>query len=164
MIQLKIDAVALINILRSEKEQYQRLLEIARKEQEFILEGDAKGLADVMEAMKRLMLGLRDLEEKRLTLLQADANHTATQPPPELSSVIKNFDRPAADEASKLKGELLAIITDFGEVNRTNAELLERSISYLGFQINVLVKDKSPVYGSAPVRRDVSPRLFDGRA
>lgn len=164
MIKLKMDAVALINILRSEKESYQELLNLAKREQDLIVKGDIEGLSDVVKATEHLMFTVRDLEDKRLTLLSVFNDSTLPQPSPELSAIIKNLDEPEAREAKGLKDEMLSIIEDLGEVNRTNAELIKRNIGYVDFLLSALMREENPTYGDKPSPQGSSPKLFDGRA
>lgn len=160
---MNIDAIALIDILRSEKESYQGLLDLAKKEQELLVKGDAKGLPDVIKAMEHRMTIARGLEEKRLTLLKnADPKHVKS--PAELSSIIKRLDKPAADAASTLREEMLTIIEDLGEVNRANIELLKRNMSHVDFMLGLITREENPLYAKDPNPRGSSPKLFDGRA
>jgi len=160
---LNIDAIALIDILKSEKESYQGLLDLAKKEQELLVKGDAKGLPEVIKAMEHRMTVARGLEAKRLTLLK-DANPKNIESPTELSSIIKHLDKPAADAASALREEMLSIIENLGEINRTNAELLKRNMSHIDFMLGLITREENPLYAKDPNPRSSSPKLFDGRA
>jgi len=160
---LNIDAIALIDILKSEKKSYQGLLDLAKKEQELLVKGDAKGLPDVIRAMEHQMTVARGLEEKRLTLLK-DTNPRHTDSPAELSSIVKHLDKPSADVASALREEMLSIIEDLGEINRANVELLKRNMSHVDFMLGLITREENPLYAKEPSSRGSSPKLFDGRA
>lgn len=160
---MNIDAVALIDVLKSEKESYQDLLNLARKEQELLLNGDAEGLTDVVKAMESRMIVARDLEEERLTLLK-EAYGRDFQSPPELSAIVKHLDETVADKASILREEMLAIIKDLDETNRTNVELLKRNVKHVDFILGLVAGDENPLYTKEPNPRSSDPKLFDGRA
>ncbi|MCL6471344.1 MAG: flagellar protein FlgN [Firmicutes bacterium] len=160
---MKVDAAALIDILKSEKEAYQDLLDLSKKEQGLIVEGDAEGLIDVVRAEERLMFVVRDLEDRRQALLYEEAPDRK-QSPPKLSTIVKNFDEQAASEALRLKNEILLIVNDLSETKQTNGELLKRSISYVNHMLMMLLPVESPTYSNKPNPQSSSPRLFDGRA
>jgi len=161
---LKIDAVALVNILRSEKESYQELLNLAKREQELIIDGDIEALSDVLKATEHLAMLVRDLEKKRFTLLGLDPDSMSPQPSPELSSIIKSFDDSSASEAKSLKDEILSIVRDLSEINQANAGLIKRKMDYVEFMLGTLMQEENPLYGNKPNPQGSSPKLFDGRA
>lgn len=161
---MKIDAVALVDILKSEKEAYQELLGLARKEQELIIEGDVEGILGVVRATEHLMFVIRDLEDSRLALIYKGSDFNSSQQNIDLSSVAKTFDAQRAGEADLLKDEILSIIKDLSETNQTNAGLLKRKIGYVDFMLGALFPDDNPVYGMKPNPQSSSPKLFDGRA
>jgi len=161
--KLNIDANALLDVLKSEKESYQELLNLSKKEQELIVSGNIEELSDLVKATEQMMQGVRDLERKRLTLLQVGTD-SIPQPVPQLSTILKDFDKQTADEAAKLKDQMLSIVEDLGETNKTNAELLRRNIGYINFLFNAIMREESPVYGQKPNPQGVNPKLFDGRA
>jgi len=162
--KLNIDANALIDVLKSEKESYQGLLNLSKKEQELIVSGNIEDLSDVVKATEQMMRVVRDLERKRLTLLDVDTNSNLSQPTPQLSTILKDFDKQTAEAAAELKDQMLAIVEDLGETNKTNAELLRRNIGHTNFLFNAIMRDESPVYGQKPNPQGVNPKLFDGRA
>ncbi len=161
---MKIDAVALVNILKSEKEAYQELLDLAQKERELIIEGDTEGVLGVVRATEHLMFVVRDLEDKRLALIYKGSDFNSPRQTVDFSSVAKTFDTQTAGEAKLLKDEIRSIIKDLSETNETNAGLLKRKIGYVDFMLGALFPDDNPVYGMKPNPQSSSPKLFDGRA
>lgn len=161
---MKTDAIALLDVLKSEKESYQELLNLSKKEQELIVSGNIEELSDVIKATEQMMQVVRDLERERLTLLDIDVDSNLPQPTPELSTIIKDFDKQSAAEAIELKDQMLSIIEDLGKTNRTNAELLRRNIGYVNFLFNAIMREENPLYGQKPNPQGANPKLFDGRA
>lgn len=161
---MKTDAIALIEILRSEKESYQELLDLSKREQQQIINRDVENLISTVKAMEKLMLTVRDLEKKRLVLVNADSGQGSPHTPPELSSIAKYLNEPLAKEASELKDELLLLIKDLGKTNQTNAELLKRSLGYIDFLLGAIAPEENPVYSNKPGSQGSTIRLFDGRA
>ncbi|MBS3908391.1 MAG: flagellar protein FlgN [Actinobacteria bacterium] len=162
---MKIDDVALVDVLRCERESYRDLLELAEREERFILERDAEGLMEVIRATERLIETVRELERERLALISAGLNQTPSQPPQTLSSVMDSLSGTMAAEAARLRDEILEVIEALSEANRTNAELAQRSIGYIDFLLGTLISDdESFCYAEKSVARNSKPRLFDGRA
>ncbi|MHB8841663.1 MAG: flagellar export chaperone FlgN, partial [Candidatus Aquicultor sp.] len=118
----------------------------------------------LVKATEQMMRVVRDLEKKRLTLMNVGTDSSVPQPIPQLSTILKDFDKQTADKAVELKDQMLSIVEDLGETNKTNAELLRRNIGYINFLFNAIMRDESPVYGQKPNPQGVNPKLFDGRA
>lgn len=161
---MKVDAVALIDVLKNEKEAYQELLDLAQTETELIIEGNVEGLLDVVRATEHLMFAVRDLEDRRLALIYKGSDLNFPQQPVNLSLVTKTFDAQIADEVRLLKDKILSIIKDLSETNQTNTGLLKRKISYTDFMLGLLFPDDNPTYGNKPNPQSSYPKLFDGRA
>lgn len=161
---MKTDAAALIDILINEKESYQDLLELSRKEQELIIKGDVEGLSAIVKETEHLISTILDLQKKRLSLMGMDAGFDLPSLPLEFSPIVNILDKPTAERASELKDAMLSIIKDLTEINRTNAELLKRSMSYIDFLLNEITREESPIYSNNPNPRRPSPRLFEGKA
>ncbi len=161
---MKIDAVALIDTLKSEKQSYQELLDLSKQEQEMIIKKDIEGLSGIVKATEHQMLLARDLGNKRTALISQGTGQDLSASPPELSSIIKDFDEHMARQTNDLKDEMLAIIKELDKMNQANAELLKRGINYNEFLLGVIMPDESPIYTSKPNPQRSKPKLFDGRA
>lgn len=161
---MRIDAAALIDILRSEKEAYQRLLGLAKSEQELIVKGKAEELLAVIKTMEHQILLVGDLEKRRLALLGESTGQPLFQRSLELSSVIENIDRRYAGDVKGLREEILLIIKELDEVNQANAGLIKRNIDYTDFLLGAMVHDENQTYSNKPNPRYSSLNLIDGRA
>ncbi|MDI6816258.1 MAG: flagellar protein FlgN [Actinomycetota bacterium] len=161
---MKIDDVALVDVLRCEKESYQDLLGLAKKEQELIIGRDTEGLSEILEAIERIIVKARNLEEQRFALLGVDNDRHPPQSSHTISSVLRSLNGVSAIEACKLRDEILQIIDELSETNKTNAELVNRSIGYIDFLLDSLLPAEDPCYGSAAMPQSPRARIFDGRA
>ena len=161
---MKIDDVALVEVLRSEKESYQDLLGLAKKEQELIIRRDTEELSEVLEAIERLIEKVRYLEGERFALLGADIDGLSPQSSQTMSSFLTDLNGVSAVEACRLRDEILQIIDELSETNKTNAELINRSIGYIDFLLDSLVPAEDPCYAGAVKPQGSHARIFDGRA
>lgn len=159
-----IDATALIGILESEKESYKSLLDLSKKKQDFIVKGDVEGLTGAVKAAERMMISACNLEKERLALFGVDVKKGLPQETPNLSSLIKGFDTVSAAKAARLKDELIALVAELDEANKTNAELLQKHLSYIGFMLNVITQEDNPTYSNKSNPKGSSLRLIDGKA
>ncbi|HCG99100.1 MAG TPA: hypothetical protein DE036_04670 [Actinobacteria bacterium] len=164
MRKLKIDDVALVDVLRCERESYQDLLGLAKKEQELIIRRDTEELSEVLEAIERIIEKVRNLEGQRFALLGADIDRHSPQLSQTISSVLASLNGASAVEACRLRDEILQIIDELSETNKTNAELVNRSIGYIDFLLDSLLPAEDPCYGSAAMPQSPRARIFDGRA
>lgn len=159
-----VDTAALLGILESEKESYRSLLELSKRKQDLIINGDIEGLSDVVRQTERIMLNVCDLEEKRLALIGASTGNDSSHVPPELSTMLGGLDKQTIDKALRLKDEILSIIGELAEVNKTNAELLKRNLNYTSFMLSAIMPDENPMYSNKSNPQGSALRLFDGRA
>lgn len=164
MRKLKIDDVALIDVLRSEKQSYQELLDLAKKEQELIIKRDTQELAEVLGAIERIIVKVRELEGERAAILGVGNDRHSPQPTHTISSILESLNGVSAAEATQLRDEILQIIDELSETNRTNAELVNRSIGYIDFLLDSLMPVEDPCYGGTVTPRSSQARIFDGRA
>lgn len=161
---MKIDAVALMEVLKSEKELHQELLQLSREEHELIIEHNTAKLLKIVEAKENLLVRIRVLEKKRLLVSSGGMDQSLTKTPSDLSSIIQDLGEPLASEAEKLRAELILIVKDLAEVNQTNAELMKRNMGYIEFLLRAITSNQNPVYSNKPNPQSSTPKLFDGRA
>lgn len=133
------NVIELINILERETEIYEELLKISKDKTDIIVKGKVTDLENITKVEQNFALDIERLEalrEKVIKNLADDIgiNHSNLT----ISKLIKYLDKENAQELEKCKENLLGIINEIKNINDLNAKLIQNSIDYINFSINLL--------------------------
>jgi flagellar biosynthesis/type III secretory pathway chaperone len=134
------------------------LLDLAKKKREALVEGNLPGLDEIVKGEQALLWQGSRLEEKRYRLQQDLALNLGADP--ERMTLGQALE--AAGETLEGSGEALrarfqglqdslgVTLRDLDRLNETNQQLLEQSLSFVNYSIQIFsqVRGQGPTYGA----------------
>ena len=143
------DAVeTLISILEEQEKIYEELLELARQKQKILIKGDIAALAEITVQEEGLVLQAGKLEEKREHCFTALAQDYGVGPESTLADFLPCVDEPSRSLLERVHGNLSACLKDLQKFNQENTQLLEQSIQFVNFTVDVLSQQSKPLYNA----------------
>jgi len=129
----------LINILTREVEIYQEVLKISKDKTELIVEGKINELDNMTKMEQAFVIDIGKLETLREKVVKGLSDDIGLNPSDiTISEIINHLDKEQAQELEICKNNLLSIINEVKTVNDLNSKLIQNSIDYINFSINVL--------------------------
>jgi len=143
------DAVeTLISILEEQEKIYEELLELARQKQKILIKGDIAALEEITVQEEGLVLQAGKLEEKREQCFAALAQDYGVGPESTLADFLPCVEEPSRTSLEKVHGGLSACLKDLRRLNQENTQLLEQSIQFVNFTVDVLSQQSKPLYNA----------------
>ncbi len=134
----------LYEILEREYKLYAELVDIFRKEKEAILEDDIEIVNELVLESEDKVYKIDFLEKEREKLLNNKYKN--------LDDFISFLNSSEQNKFIKLKEELLSKIEELSYLKETNELLINKTLKYLRFYIELLSKETgSPVYGEGGI-------------
>jgi len=130
----------LIEILKEQTAIYSEMLELSFKKREIIKKNEVDGLKAITTAENGLVGKSQRLEKSRLELIK-DIALVLNQKPEKmtLEYIIEAIkERPEAEEIRETARALRQILTKLKDINELNRELIQNSLDYIDFSINVI--------------------------
>ncbi|AEV70535.1 flagellar protein FlgN [Acetivibrio clariflavus] len=131
----------LISILEREIGIYEELLKISRDKTDVIVKGKTAELDNITKVEQTFVLDIGKLEalrEKAVNHLVNDIGMNNTVSDITISELAKYLDNENAQRLENCKNNLLNIINEIKNVNDLNSKLIQNSIDYINFSINLL--------------------------
>jgi len=153
------------SLLNRQMELYQSLVEMSDRKQQVLVKGDLKELESIIKAEQALLWQAGKLEESRLAL-QGEMASAAGLKPEELnlSKLAELAGEPFASRYRALQGCMVGLMDQLGAINKLNMELIEQSLSYINFSLELLsgaeAGDTYTPAGKSPSRK-VGTKLLD---
>lgn len=155
----------LIQVLAGLKDVYGRLLSLAHEKQEALVHNDLAAVEAAVAGEEKLVVQVGKLEERRNQLVEALARELGLD---QQQLSISRLAEAGLGHVAELQGvadELSRVLAELTRVNEQNHQLLQQSLKYLEFTINLLAgQEELPVYqgkeGKQPAERTPA-RLFD---
>lgn len=143
----------LLEILEGQKQVYRDLLDISKNKTDIIVEGKVQELENITKVEQTLILKMRDLEsqlEKHVKnlideLSIKEKNVTISV----LLSYLQGEDKKKLEE---LRVSIFNVINELEHVNQLNSKLIQNSLQYINFSINLYTNVN--VDGSGSYRPD----------
>lgn len=129
----------LMDILEREIGIYEELLKISQDKTEIIVKGKVTELDNITKLEQTLVLNMGSLEALREKTIN-DLSHEFQTNPWEItiSELFRYVDQNQAQRLEEYKTKLLNTINEIKTINDLNAKLIQNSIDYINFSVNVL--------------------------
>lgn len=155
----------LIDILGRETGIYEELLKISKDKTELIVKGKVDELDEITKLEQNYIADIGKLEYLREKTVKAltetlGVNHSDIT----ISELIKHLNKDNAKELEECKKNLIDIIEEIKSVNELNSKLIQNSIDYINFSINILssVPETNNNYGNTgDTKEGVQRNYFD---
>lgn len=138
--------VELIDTLKQQNDIYKSLLETASRKKVSIIENNVANLQEIVKEENLLVGKNQRLEKKRLELF-SDISMVLGKNDITLKDFIQTIKGQEGEkELTKLREDMLDILPKLKTINEQNQELLQMSIDYVDFSINLIRSNSSPTY------------------
>ncbi|MUT65020.1 flagellar protein FlgN [Paenibacillus sp. NEAU-GSW1] len=160
----------IIDTLEQQYKLYESLLEMEKSKKDLIIKNEVLQLNVLTQKEKLLVAKLEELEKVRSQLTFRYFRDIGFRIRTSiLSEMIRSVTNPKEKEQLlELHGKLTAILAEMKHVNALNQQLINQSLAYLDFSINLMVEDPNQDYTYQHPMNNVygSKRngLFDNRA
>jgi len=128
----------LVEALDKECDIYSELLEIADKKKQIIIDGKIKELDKITikeQGLSMTLVRLENIREKIIDNIMLDLNLTNIET---ISELITKLDVKSKVKLNKSKDKLINAIKDIQNKNELNGELIQQSLKYIDFNIEIL--------------------------
>jgi len=157
-------------LLDEQKSVLETLLDLARKERNIIVSGEAAQLEDVVRREFRELSKLGAIEKKRLKM-HVDLSKEFGLPEKDItvSAIAERAETDESDALAVRQAELKVLVEEHSEVNKENRELINAHLEYTEMVMNLMVGSEDPLnnfYGGDGKAVEDSKRataFFDGR-
>lgn len=157
----------LIEVLERENGIYKDILDISRHKTEIIVEGKVTELDRMTGIEQKMVFNVGQLEKQREELLREMAQFMDIGVEEiNMDHVIDEADGHLKDRFSKIREEISATLKELKEVNDLNSQLIEKSLEYIDFFIDLITDNSSGTIYSNRRDKDKGERVsfFDQKA
>lgn len=120
---------------------YEELLKLSQAKTQVVIDGDAKALQDITQQEEHIVSQLNSADRNRLSLLD-DIAIVLNQKKEELSLVklaeLLKEQEGVSESILRIRGLLAEIIEEIKDLNEKNARLINQSLEYIDFSMNVI--------------------------
>ncbi len=139
----------LISILQEQKKIYEDLLDLSRQKQKILIKGDISALEGITAQEEVLVFQTGKLEEKREQCLSSLAEAYGWVQEKTLADFLPLVSTEKRVELEKIHEDFSMCLNDLRRLNHENTELLEQSLQFVNFTVDVLSRQSKPVYNAA---------------
>lgn len=161
------DLERMLALLEAERRLYEDLYALARRKQDILVQGQFRDLERVLAQEKESLRAVSDVEGQRYALQCRLARDLGLEPAElTVSRLAELAGPPYGARLSEAQQSLVSLIDDLSAVNLCNAELIEQSLAYLHFALDLVAGGGAGSYGRLGERQRPSPRsrLFNRHA
>lgn len=157
----------MVGLLETERGLYERLSQLARQKRDVLVRGQLPDLELVLEEEKAALAAVADLEEERYALQCSLARELGYDPADltvgRLADMAGSVYGPRLRENQQ---SLVRLINELSAANQCNAELIQQSLAYINFTMDLLAGASVASYGDRGERRKLPlrDRFFSRRA
>lgn len=144
----KTSLTELVSILQEQKKIYDDLLELSRQKQKILIKGDITALETITVQEEGLVLQAGKLEEKREQCLGTLAEAYGWAREMTLADFLPLVSTEERIELEKIHEDFSMCLNDLRRLNHENTELLEQSLQFVNFTVDVLSQQSKPVYNA----------------
>lgn len=135
----------LANNLASQKQLYTDLLELSRKESEYLADGNIEGLSNVLAVIETIIQALGDVEASRQELVSRFSPVDKSDKETKLADIIKEYSE-EGEELRILQSELVSLMEEIGKTENKNAKLIKKALADIDYMKNLFIEDTAGIY------------------
>jgi flagellar biosynthesis/type III secretory pathway chaperone len=148
-----------------EKEMYENLQSLFKKNTNFITKGSVSQLEEIVKIEQNIIFKIGKLESRRekiveeiTNILQIDKEEIT------ISKLFEYMDQEEKQKFENLQQEITDVIIDLKKTNELNSKLIKQSLEYIDFSINMLsIPNVGNDYGEKGEIKEekISKSIFD---
>jgi len=124
--------------LIKENELYTQVLKLAQEKTKVIVAGDIKALENITKKEQQYIMNMGTFEKIRRSVLTNIAEEFNIEVISNISELILFIDEDTGNEIDELRDTLLKTIADLKAVNESNEKLINHSLQYINFNLEIL--------------------------
>ena len=139
------DLEKMVNIMETEYQLYNTLLDLSQKKTHAIANGKIKDLEKLVEAEEHLVLELSRVEDERERCVAELARQLGMDSKDvTISNLISHAEGELAERLSELQKKINKQISEQKRVNRLNEQLIKNNLEYINFSLGLLTGGGQP--------------------
>ncbi len=147
-------------VLEEEKGLYEQLVEMAKEKQEYIVKNDLDKLNQTIAQEDGLLGQINEQEKKRKDVVEELTGEEKT-----FSEICRLAPADLTEKLRALRGELLLVLEELGEINSTNGRLIQDSMQINTMTLQALTSaGEDSTYSQEGDKKAPSRTLFDKKA
>jgi len=153
----------LADVLDKEVNIYEGILKLSKQKTDVLVAGKVSELEGITKLEQSAILTLSKLEEEREKLVEKAAEQLKVKPSDvTLSTFIEVMPKEQAEKLKRYNDVLPKLFNEIRENNELNSKLIQNSLDYIDFSINVLTSTGSAGnYSSSGQSGDEKKNFFD---
>ncbi|MDR7000978.1 flagellar protein FlgN [Neobacillus niacini] len=154
----------LIQTLEAMIDAHTHLLDLVKEKRAILIEGNTLRLQELIQRESSCVGEIQKLELDRKNFVQNYLNQMGlTNPSPTLEELIKNENNPITKSTlNKISKQLRFLIKEITNINESNQQLIQTSLSYVEYSLGMLVP-KVPNIGYGPKSGRRYANLLDAK-
>ncbi|MFH1539782.1 MAG: flagellar protein FlgN [bacterium] len=126
----------LLDVLSRQRAEYGQFVDLLKKKEQLIIDGKAKELEKLVKEENKKVDGIEKLEEERLSVANEFAGEDGKTP--SLMELLERAPKEMREPIEKEAMSLMETLNQIAALNRSNAELIQTSMEYIKYNINLL--------------------------
>lgn len=145
MINVDKEVKAVIDILTKEHSYYKDMLELSKSKKSIVIEGKVAELDKIVKLEQNMIFNIGQLERKReeeVAKLSRALNLNSEQIT--ISELTKVLRPELKKELENIQNKLQETFSELKTVNDVNGQLIEQSLEYIDYSINMITSSSTP--------------------
>ena len=149
----------LLEILDNQAKIYHDLLDISKNKTDIIVEGKVQGLEKLTKVEQTLILKMSDLENQLEKNVKPLVEELEIKEENVTISILLNYlQGENKKRLEELRENIFSVINEFEHVNKLNSKLIQNSLEYINFSINLFSNVNADGSGSYQHDGEVNTR------
>ncbi|MEW9123760.1 MAG: flagellar protein FlgN [Thermotaleaceae bacterium] len=153
--------------LKQEYDIYRDYLDLAKKKKDIIIKGQVKELDYITSLEQDMILKMGKIDKIRTIIIGNLLRELGVKEIANITELLKYIDEDRGRKLLSLREKLEDTIEEVQEINTLNGQLIEQSLEYVTFNLNLLnsVRTEGTTYGNRADEKNIQKRLnvFDAK-
>lgn len=141
----------LLTILNKELDLYKEIAELVKKQTDIIKKGDIDGLNELLKTQQKYVTSITVLEEERQKELARI--FPGKRELPTITNCIEMAVDQEKVQLTRVYDDLMSVLQKIQEINELNQQLLEQSLEFVNFSMNLLRPQKDNLNYGPPNKK-----------
>jgi len=153
----------LLQVLDEEARLYEDILKISKNKTDVIVKGNVAELENIVKIEQSIVLRINELEDMRDEVVGKLSAEVGLKPSEvSISSLLGHLKGEQAEKLKCFQERMMAILGELKNINELNAKLINNSLEYINFSINLLAAADAAdgTYGSSGQINSSGKRSF----
>ncbi len=136
----------LLTLLQNQKNIYSELVDLSRKKQKPLIEGELTSLEVITRQEQVLIYQIGKLEEKREKCVVYLAEQCGFDRSATLKELLPQVPEKIRSTLKKIYEDLAVLLSELEKFNRENTDLIQQSLRFINFSVDIISGQTKPLY------------------